>query len=173
MKNTKEIVYISVLSSVALVLSYIESLFPIPFPIPGLKLGFANIAILFAMVIFNFKSAIIVAILKSLLSSFILSRTSALLYSFSATIVSTLIMGFVLFHINKNKRYFSEIGVSVLGSVSFNIVQLLVASFVINDITILTLIPYMNLLSIVTGIFVGYTVIKLAKIFKNNNINEA
>lgn len=166
MKNTRENLYIALFAAVSIVLSYVESMIPIPYPVPGLKLGLANIAILFSMMFMGFRAGLIVAIIKSLLTAFILSRASAILYSFPATIVSTLVMGFILFVVNKNQRYFSEIGASVLGSVSFNITQLLVASIIISDRKIITIIPYMNLMSVVTGIFVGYLAIKLERILK-------
>lgn len=157
MNDVRKMMYMALFSTVAIVLSYVERLIPIPYPLPGLKLGLANIAILSAMILLGFKSSFLVAITKSLLSALILSRASAILYSFPATIAATLVMGFVLYVINKKKEYFSEIGVSVLGSVFFNITQIVIASFVINDGKLLRLIPYMSILSVITGIFIGYS----------------
>lgn len=151
--TTKKLLYIALFSSIALVLSYLERFIFLPLPIPGLKLGIANIAVLSCMITIDFKSSANVAIIKSLLSVFLFSKGSALLYSFPATIVSLLVMGFIIF---KTGDIFSEIGASVLGSIAFNMTQLIIASLIIKDFSLLYLLPYMNILSVFTGIFIGY-----------------
>ncbi|NLM06418.1 MAG: Gx transporter family protein [Tissierellia bacterium] len=151
--TTKKLLHIALFSSIALVLSYLERFIFLPLPIPGLKLGIANIAVLSCMITIDFKSAAVVAIIKSLLSVFLFSKGSALLYSLPATIVSLFVMGFIIF---KTGDRFSEVGASVLGSVSFNMTQIIIAANIIRDFSLLYILPYMNILSVFTGVFIGY-----------------
>ena len=59
------------LASVALVMGYIESLIPIPYPVYGMKIGLANIVIIWVLYSMNFKSAVIISIVRVFLSGFL------------------------------------------------------------------------------------------------------
>lgn len=168
--STKRYVQIAMLSAIALILSYIERMIPIPYPIPGLKLGLANVAVVLAMYVFGFKEGLFVSIIKSILSTMLFGSVTSLMYSLPASVTSSFVMGFVIFIINKKNRYFSSIGVSVFGSFFFNVTQVIVASFVISDKSMLKILPYMSLLSIFTGIFIGLTVKNVYKAVNKSEI---
>ena len=84
---------LALLVAVACVLQIAESL--LPHPIPGLRLGLANTLTLIALVSFGFRHALQITILRTILSSFIIGTFMApgFILSFSAGIVSTLVMG--------------------------------------------------------------------------------
>ena len=69
MITTKKLTITAILVSLALVLHLVESFITIPIPIPGVKLGLANIVTLMALVIFDFKTALVIAILRTVLGS--------------------------------------------------------------------------------------------------------
>lgn len=164
--NTNKITTLSLFIAVSLILSYLESF--IPMPLPGIKVGFANIGVLTAMLVFGFKEGMIVGIMKSLLAGLFFGRASGLIYSFPATLVSGIVMGLCLFKLNKKKEILSPRGVSIAGSVSFNFVQILIASVLISDKSILKMLPYFFILSIFTGVFIGIVSTLLSERLEKN-----
>jgi heptaprenyl diphosphate synthase len=95
MKNTRKMVILSVLVSQALVLHVIERMIPVPVPIPGVKLGLANVISLFTIIIFGTKEALLVTFLRTILASFFGGGVSSFLYSFTGGIISALVMAFM------------------------------------------------------------------------------
>ncbi len=155
MTKTEKMAKLSVFTALSLVLSFVETLIPAPMPLPGLKIGLSNAGILVSMSVFGFKEGLIVGVIKSLMSGLFFGRVSAILYSLPATIASALVMGVGIFVVNGKKRLLSEVGVSVMGSCAFNAVQLKIASVLVSDKSIFSILPYFQLLSVFTGVFIG------------------
>lgn len=153
--NLKKMIFLSLLVSVALVLSIIESMIPLPIPIPGVKLGLVNIVFLTTLVLFGFKESIIVVIVRGLAMSIATGNISGLIYSFPSSIMSTAIMAIVY---KKFSEYFSLIGVSLFGAITFNVVQICMASLIMQNIKMFVYLPIMSLTSIFTGCFIGLVV---------------
>ncbi len=149
--NTRKLLTTALLVSFALILSFIETFIPV-LSIPGAKLGLANIATLLALYMFDFKTSIIVVLLRIMLAAFMFTHFTALIYSLSGGIISFLIMYFL---IKFAQDKLSIIGVSIIGAIFHNIAQLIVAVFILNSINILLLTPYLMFLGIITGIFTG------------------
>jgi heptaprenyl diphosphate synthase len=164
MNNLKKIVFLSLLTAGALVLSIIESFMPLPFLAPGAKLGLANIVGLITLVVFGFKEALLVAILRSITFVLATGNFSSFFYSFAGALLSTIIM-FIVFNYFSN--YFSLIGVSIFGAIFHNIAQISVASIIMENIRIFSYLPVMLLVSLFTGYFVG-----LASIFISRKITR-
>jgi len=165
MDGKKRIAYISVLIAFASVLQIAESLFP--HPLPWLRLGLANMITLTSLVIFGYAVAVQVAVLRVILSSFLLGTffTPGFLLSFSGALVSALVMGGIyslgrMGKSNPSPRYlfgFSIIGVSILGAVSHNLAQLFVAYFfLIRHRGIFLILPFLIVAAVVTGFITGY-----------------
>lgn len=154
MTHTKKIMVLSLLVSQALVLSMIERLIPVPVPIPGVKLGLANIISLFTIVTFGIKDTLIVLILRVLLASMFAGGVSGFLYSISGGMLSAFIM-WIMYHYFYDK--FSFISISIIGAISHNIAQLVIASIVIDDIRIFYYFPILVISAIITGILIGVT----------------
>ncbi len=152
MKRLKKLVFLSLLVSLGLALSIIESMIPIPILLPGMKLGLANIVCLITLVLFGYKEAFVVAILRAFVFSLATGSFSGLAYSLSGAILSTLAMSIIFKYYS---RYFSLIGVSIFGAIFHNVGQLLAASIIMENLKIFSYFPFMTLLSLFTGYFVG------------------
>ena len=86
----KKIALNGILISLALVLSYIESLFPtgLIIPVPGIKLGLANIVTMFALFYLGFNSAFTITVLRCLLAALLFGGFSSMLYSLSGALLA-------------------------------------------------------------------------------------
>jgi heptaprenyl diphosphate synthase len=165
MDGKKKIVYISILIALASTLQIVESLFP--HPLPWLRLGLANMITLTSLVIFGYAVAVQVAVLRTILSSFLLGTffTPGFFLSFSGALMSALVMGGIyslgkIGKSNPSPQYlfgFSIIGVSILGAVSHNVTQLFVAYlFLIRHKGVFLIFPFLIVAAVVTGFITGY-----------------
>ena len=152
--NLKKLMFLSLLISSGLILSIIENMIPVPIPIPGVKLGLANVVFLLTLVLFGFKEAMIVVVIRGLTMSLATGNVSAVIYSLPSSVVSTLVMALAYRYLSK---YFSLVGVSLLGAVAFNTVQVGIASMLMQNVRIFSYLPIMILTSIFTGCFIGLT----------------
>ena len=162
MNKTLRLTYLSLFLAIAFILSWIELLIPAPVPsIPGIKLGLANVIILFG--IFNLKKteAFMLLIARIMLNALLFGNMMSLLYSVSGGILSFLAMLIV-------KRISGqEIFTSICGGIFHNIGQLVIASIVLGSATVFSYLPYLTISGIIAGAFNGVVVLKL-----NNKIPE-
>lgn len=167
--STRTLVFISVLVAQGMILSFIESMLPIPFFVPGAKLGLANIITLTAIYMLTFKQATAVVLLRVILTAATFGSLSTFLYSFAGSVFSLLIMAAVL---KVFRNDISLIGVSVLGAVAHNMGQLMVATFMIHNILMLSYLPLLLIAAVPTGIFVGIVARILINYLERLNINK-
>ena len=167
--STRTLVFISVLVAQGMILSFIESMLPIPFFVPGAKLGLANIITLTAIYMLTFKQATAVVLLRVILTAATFGSLSTFLYSFAGGVFSFLIMAAVL---KVFRNDISLIGVSVLGAVAHNMGQLMVATFMIHNILMLSYLPLLLIAAVPTGIFVGIVARILINYLERLNINK-
>jgi len=164
MERLRKLVFLSLLVSLGLALSIIESMIPLPFAMPGMKLGLANMVCLITLVIFGPKEAFVVAILRSLTFALATGSISGLFYSLTGAVLSTIIMSLVYVYFS---NYFSLIGVSIFGAIFHNIGQISAASIIMENVKIFSYLPVMTLVSLFTGYFVG-----LGSILTTKNLRE-
>ena len=150
MNKTKKMVLLSILVSIALVIYLIEAQIPILFP--GIKLGLANSISLVALILLGWKEAFLIMVLRTLLGSMFGGSLSAFMFSIAGGILSNIVM-VLLYKWFKNSLGIPTI--SVCGAVFHNIGQLLVASFVVQDLRIYIYLPLFLISAIVTGYFIG------------------
>lgn len=164
--KSKNIATYGLLIALAFILGYIESLIPIPFPIPGMKLGLANLVVLTALYIWGYKEAFVLSVIRIILTGFTFGSLSTMLFSLAGGLLSFLLMA--LF---KKSRLFGITGVSVIGGVSHNIGQILVAIFIVNSIDIIYYLPILLITGSITGAMIGFLgsliTQRLKKIIKN------
>ncbi len=169
MKRTRKIILLSLLVSIGLALSVIESSIPLPVAIPGARLGLSNMVILVTLVVFGFKEALVVSILKSLVLVLVTGSISSLMYSLAGGVVSCIIM-FIGYRFFSN--IFSLIGVSILGATGHNIAQVSVAVMIMSNLRVYSYLPILVLMGLFTGYFVGLSSIyisrNLEKILRSN-----
>ncbi len=148
---------IALLISISCVLQISESF--IPHPIPGLRLGLANMLTLVALVTLGFRSALEIAVLRTVLSAFIMGTfmSPTFILSFSGAVVSSLVMG-GLYRLSSFPGRFrlSIIGISVFGALSHNLVQVYLAYLIlIKHSGIFIFVPYLCIGAVVMGLVTG------------------
>ena len=126
--STKKIALCGVLTALAMIFSYIESVIPVPIPVPGIKLGVANIAVITILYVLGVKEAIVINLLRIVLTSLLFGNVNSFLFSISGAALSLTIM-----IIMKKLDFFSCIGVSVCGGVMHNIGQIIAAVFIMGS----------------------------------------
>ncbi len=132
--KTSKMVYMSLLVSMALILSLIERMIPVPFVTPGAKLGLANLVIIISIyTLGNYKESFVVLILRIFLAAMLGGNMSTLLYSATGGIFSFIITILVK---KLGGKHVSIIGVSASAAVFHNVGQLLVASIILNNFNI-------------------------------------
>ena len=133
-----------------MVLSYIESRIPAFVAIPGIKVGLANIAVIFSLYKFGIKEAITVSILRVFLVSMLFGSPVSLIYSISGALLSLLTM-----IILKKLTPLSEVAISVTGGVMHNVGQIAAASFMLSTNVVVYYLPFLLVSGTVAGIVVG------------------
>ncbi len=148
--KARYISFVAMFSLLALGLSYIESLIPPLTSIPGIKLGLANIAVIFVLYKFDIKGAIIVSLMRVFISFLLFGSVLSLAYSFSGALLSITVMA-----IMKKSGKFSEIGVSVAGAITHNTAQIIVAILFFSTKEIIFYLPVLVISAVISGIFIG------------------
>lgn len=167
--NTRRVVYLGLTCGLALGLHIFEALIPLPTDliVPGFKLGLANIVSMYVILNFGLRDAITVSILRTVLGSLLSGTfmTVTFFFSFSGALVSTIIMGLLYKY---GSKYFSLLGVSLVGALTHNLAQLIVASFVIQTLGIFSYLPYMLFFALPTGAVVGLVTAQVNKHYAFN-----
>ena len=179
MNKTTKMIFIALIVAQALVLHVLEGMIPLPIGIPGAKLGLANVFSIITLYVLGFKSAFLVVVLRVALSTMFGGTLSSFLFSLSGGLLSLFVMTMIK---NLLKDKVSIIGVSGAGAVSHNIGQLLVASAIVRNLSVMLYLPVLTFIGIGTGIFIGIasnyiighmvkiTAVKKISILKNEEI---
>ncbi len=148
--------YLAVLITIAVVIHTVEAALPLPMPVPGIRLGLANIITLLTLALFGLRSALLVQVVRSVLGSIFLGGLFGFGFwlSLSAGVVSCLAMGLMI--VLQNKGLVSFVSVSVVGAAVHNLTQLIIASLIIANLALFKgYYPLLLILSVPTGIFTG------------------
>ena len=156
--NTKRLTALALTISFAMVLSYIESRIPAFVAIPGIKVGLANIAVIFALYKFGTKDAIIISVLRVFLVSLLFGSSVSLIYSLAGATLSLISMVLL-----KKITPLSEVGVSVCGGVMHNAGQITAASILLDTNVVVYYLPFLILSGTLAGIVVGIVSALLVK----------
>ena len=165
MRKTRKMTLLANFLAIAIVLNIIESAIPV-IPVPGAKLGFANVVTLIVLYVYTFKDSSILTISRVLLVSLLTGKLLGPVFymSMSGAILAILAMG--LF---KKLNFFGILGVSVLGSVFHCIGQVIGGYFVIGSTAIVLYLPIMLFLSIPAGVVTGLIAQRFLKIWETWN----
>jgi len=148
----RHLVLMALFAAQAVVLHIFESFIPVPFIFPGARLGLANIVTVSALYLMNPLEVAGVIITRVLIASIFAGSMLSFLYSISGALLSFTAMAVL-------KKLLAEkaglIGISCTGAVFHNVGQLLVASVLIGNIRIMSYLPFLSFLGIITGAFVG------------------
>ncbi|SES65899.1 Gx transporter family protein [Anaerobranca gottschalkii] len=167
LKLVYKMVYIGILISMATVVHAVERLLPLlPSPVPGAKLGLANIFTLVTLNLFGFIEGFYVAVLRTFLAALITGNFGiTFILSLSGAVLSTIIMGLMVKFL---KKYISNMGISIVGAIFHNIGQLLAASLFLDSFFVFSYLPYLLLFAIPTGIFVGLCTNFILRVLNKN-----
>ncbi len=161
---TKKTVFCAAMSALAIIFGYIESLLIPPLPIPGLKLGVANIAVLLCVYNSDKKAAWLVCLIKAFVSNLLFGSVTMLIYSFFGSVFSILAMLFA------KKLRLHIITASILGGIFHNLGQLLCAALLLKNINIFYYMPVLIIggiaVSVLTGICAAAISRRLSRFFK-------
>ena len=149
--NTKRIAYLSVLICFSLIIFTVESKIPLPVPIPGIKLGLANVITLITIIRFGKRDAFAVLCVRIVLASVFVGSLMGFLYSISGGILSFFTMCVAL-PILKNDKLWA---VSAFGAIAHNIGQIGVAALLTQTPQILWYLPFLTVAAVITGAFTG------------------
>jgi len=169
------------LVALAMIFSYVEALIPINFGVPGIKLGLANLVVLYGLYMMKPSEVFTVSIVRILLTGFMFGNGMSIIYSLAGGILSFAVM-LPLTRMNKKPFHgpgrggqqvsrpdlssstLSPIGVSAAGAVSHNIGQILVAAAVLKSAALFYYLPALILSGVVTGVLMGILIQRILKI---------
>lgn len=152
MSKSKQIAFCSVMTALALALSYMERFIPLQLvvPLPGIKLGLANIVTLVALYLFKTRHAYAILIPRCILGAVFGGGITGLMFSLTGGILALSVMAGA-----KKLPVFSVYGVSMLGAAAHNIGQILSAMVLMRSVYIAAYLPWLLLTGIVTGFLTG------------------
>lgn len=148
--NTKKTAILGISIALAMVLSFVESLIPPFVALPGIKVGLANLVIVFALYKLGWQYAAAVSIVRVILSSMLFGNLQIFLFSIAGAVLS--LIGMTLF---KKCGIFSIISVSVLGGILHNIGQIAVACVWTSTAEVIYYLPVLLVSGTVAGIAIG------------------
>ena len=165
MRNkTIRLTQLAIAVTFAIVLSFIESQIPAFVTIPGVKVGLANIAVIFMLYKFGVKEAIVVSLVRIILISILFGQAVSFFYSISGAVLSFTVMLLI-----KKLTPLSEVVVSVVGGIMHNVGQIIAASILLETNVVVYYLPFLLVSGTVAGIVVGVVsaiLIKKVKIEK-------
>ena len=156
--NHKKTAYLGLFAAIAIIFGYVESLIPFFAGIPGMKLGLANLAVLFILEKYSWKEAALVSTVRILVIGFLFGNMFSILYSLAGAALSLTVMTLM-----KKFSGFSILGGSVAGGVSHNIGQLIVASFIVENTSLLYYAPVLLISGVATGLLIGFLTGEITK----------
>lgn len=148
--KSKKVALFAMNVALAFVFSYLESLIPFNFGIPGIKLGLANLVVVTALYTVGEKQAFVISVIRIILSGLTFGGVFSLVYSLAGGILS-----FVAMLLAKKCRALSVTGVSIIGGSLHNIGQLIAAAIVMQTASIAYYLPVLLLSGAVTGAVIG------------------
>ena len=148
--KTKKLTVMALTTAVAMILSFVESQIPAFVAVPGVKVGLANIAVVFALYRLGWKEAVAISLVRVVLVSMLFGSIASLFYSLAGAVLSLMGMGLL-----KKTGRFTEIMVSVTGGVLHNIGQIAMACLILETAALRYYLPFLLISGIIAGVVVG------------------
>lgn len=167
--DLRKLTRLSMLLSLSIVLGLVESYIPfITNIVPGIKLGLANIIVIFVLYKFSFKDALYISILRVVLVALLRTGLFNIIFFFS---LSGALFSLVTMYLTKKYTKLSMVGISIIGSIFHSIGQIIIAIIGLSNINVIYYFPYLLLLSIPTGIIIGLIAKKIFNYYDYDNVN--
>ncbi len=156
--KTKTVALTGLLIALALVLSYLESLVPLSFAVPGIKLGLPNLVIVFALYRLRPATAAAISLLRVALVALLFGSALSLAYSAAGAVLS-----FAVMLLLKRSGRFGCAGVSVAGAVAHNLAQIATAALLLETPSLAWYFPVLCVSGTVAGVCIGLLAALLVK----------
>lgn len=166
MPKTRKLVLMSLLTAAALTIFVIENQIPLPVPIPGVKLGLANIITLVAMLLLGRKEAGAILLVRVLMGAMFAGSPSTLLFSAAGGLFAYLVMCLTTGVFSDSQLWI----VSALAGVAHNAGQLLACALVVKTPGVLAYAPILAASGVITGVFTGFAAMYLTRALRGMRI---
>ena len=158
--DTHKLARLGLFTALASIFGYIESLLPVFPGVPGIKLGLANLAVLFLLLRYTWKEAAVVSAARILIIGFLFGNLFGIVYSFAGAALSLCAMAFF-----QKKTTISPVMLSILGGVFHNIGQLIAAMIVVESLSLIYYAPALLIAGVATGAVVGIVTSEVSRRF--------
>ena len=148
--KTGKLTVMALTTALAMILSFIESQIPAFVAVPGVKVGLANIAVVFALYKLGWKEAVAISLVRVVLVSMLFGSLASMFYSLAGAALSLIGMGLL-----KKSGKFTEIVVSVAGGILHNIGQIAMACLILETDVLRYYLPFLLLSGTVAGVVIG------------------
>ena len=162
MAKTKKLCFMAVLTAIALTIFMIENQLPSPVPIPGIKLGLANIITLTAMAILGRKEAGAILAARIIMGAIFAGSPSTFIYSAAGGILAYIVMCVTIGLFKENQLWI----VSALAAIAHNAGQLGACALIVKTPGIFAYAPILSASGVITGVFTGFAAIYLIRAVK-------
>lgn len=147
----KNLAFSGLFLALALILSYVESLIPFFFGVPGMKLGLTNLVIVVVLYCMGPKEAYLISIVRVFLAGFMFGNMFSIIYSLAGAILSLSVMTLL-----RRTDRLKVITVSAVGGICHNVGQLIVAAIVVETYNIFYYLPVLLIAGLLTGLLIGF-----------------
>ena len=159
MPKTKKLALMAVLTAIALTIFMLEAQLPAPVPIPGVKLGLANIVTLTAMLILGRREAGAILAARIIMGAVFAGNPSAMLYSAAGGVLAYAAMCLLVGVVPEKRRW----AVSAVSAVAHNMGQLLACVLVVKTPGVFIYAPALIVSGVITGVFTGFGAMYLVR----------
>lgn len=148
----KRMTFLAMYTTIALTIFTVESMLPPLVPIPGVKLGLANVITLWLLYYAGWKDALCALLMRILIASMVTGQAVSFSYSLAGGLLCFLAMA-LLFHI-LGKKYL--IFISITGALFHNLGQIAVAALILQSLSVVSYLPILTISGILSGAFTGF-----------------
>ncbi len=150
-KKNRKLALMGLFCGIAVIFGYVESMIPVFVGIPGIKLGLANLSVLYILARYSMKEALAVSLIRILIIGFMFGNLFSILYSLAGALLSLTVMTLL-----KKYTKCSLFAISMAGGITHNIGQLIIAIMIVENRALLYYAPVLLISGIVTGFVIGY-----------------
>lgn len=167
-EKARRIALYGILIALAMVMSFVESLIPVPIPVPGVKLGLANLVTVTGLYLVGIPGTVCITLLRVVLVGLSFGNPYSMIYGLSGSFISLFVMSLA-----KKYHWFSTVGISILGGVFHNLGQITFAAMVVQTAGVYFYLPALLAAGCIAGTFIGILggimTERLTKFTKNMN----
>ena len=149
-QRARTVALYGILIALAMIMSFVEALIPIPMPVPGVKLGLANLVTIVGLYLIGIPGTIFVTVLRVVLIGLSFGNPYSMIYGLSGSLLSLFVMALA-----KRYQWFSMTGISILGGVFHNIGQVTFAALVVQTMGVYVYLPTLLTAGCIAGAIIG------------------